>query len=253
MSISVVFIIKNGIKNGYCFWESLLSSLNFADELIVSEGYSEDKTYDYIKEFVRRYKDDIKINLFRDEWEKESYHGEVISKVSERAIVKARCDFTYLLQADEVIADETAQYIVKVSKIEDINSVCFPFYHFLRSWVPSKGGYDKAIRMVRRGHGKLKGDGFTFFGNDLDPVYQSKNCPKPIAHFAWCFPNQNIVKDIEHYKIYTNITEYKEKMIKAAGMVGMELPPYPLGDFNDFPELARRFIGKAEYSLPFRL
>ena len=253
MSISVVFIIKNGIKNGYCFWESLLSSLNFADELIISEGFSEDKTYDYIKEFVKRYKNDVKINLFRDEWEKESYHGEVISKVSERAISKTQCDFSYLLQADEVITDETAEHIVNVSKMEDINSVCFPFYHFLRSWVPSKGGYEEAVRMVRRGHGKLKGDAWSFGPPDIEPICSAKNCPKPIFHFAYDFPNQNIVKDIEHYKIYPNITEYRDAMVKASGLIGMELPPYPLGDFNDFPELAKRFVGKAEYTLPFEL
>jgi len=253
MSISVIFVIKNGIKNGYCFWESLLSSLNFADELIISEGMSTDRTYDYVKEFVKRYKNDIKINLFRDEWEQESYHGEVISKVTERAIVKAQCDFVYNLQSDEIIADETAEYIVKLSKMNDINSAFFPFYHFLRGWAPVKGGYQEAIRLVRRGHGKLKGDAWTFCGDDLEPIYQSTNCPKPIYHFAFCFPNQNIIKDIEHYKIYTNVVEYKENMIKASKLVGMELPAYPLGDFNDFPDLARRFIGKSEYTLPFDL
>ena len=251
MSISVVFVIKNGILNGYCFWESLLSCLPFADEIILSEGNSKDKTYDYIKEFVNRYGSKVKIDLFRDKWEEKSYHGEVISKVTERAMERAKCDWIYLLQADEILDTKTSQYISDVSKIKNINAVSFPFYHFLRGWVPVKGGYQEAVRMARRGLGRLKGDGWTIEG--VDPVYSSSHCPKPIYHFAFVFPNSNVIKDIEHYKIYTNVVEYKSQMVSACKLVGRKLDPYPLGDFNDFPELAKRFIGKAEYPLPFEL
>lgn len=140
MSISVIFVIKNGILNGYCFWESLQSCLPFADEIVISEGHSEDKTKAYMDEFVNRYGKKVCINLYQDEWEKESYHGEVISRVSERAIAHAKCDLVFLLQADEIIDGKTAKYIIDVSKGRGISAVSFPFYHFLRGWTPVKIG-----------------------------------------------------------------------------------------------------------------
>lgn len=243
MSISVVFVVKNAIKQGYCFQESLLSCLPFADEIVISEGYSDDDTMKYLKRFA----EDNDAMLFQDEWE-ESYHGEVIAKVSERAIAKATCKWIYYLQADEIIPPETAQYIKEISDDYEHASIAFPFYHFIRSWEPAKtAAYHEAVRMVVRGCGSLKGDGWTFDG-DICPIYPADACPKPIYHFAWVFPKQNDIKDIEHAKIYKNVTEYQEKMQKACQNPS-ELQPYPRTDFDDFPELVRRFVGKAEYPL----
>ena len=103
--------------------------------------------------------------------------------------------------------------------------------------------------MVRNGCGHLKGDAWTFTGDDIAPVYESAHCPKPVFHFAWIFPKQNDLKDIEHAKLYQNYPEYQEKM-KSACKNPSKPEPYPRTDFDDFPELARRFVGKAEYTLP---
>lgn len=250
MSISVVTIAKNIIKQGYCFWESLQSSLPFAAEIIISEGYSDDKTMEYLKEFKKKY-DKVSMLIFQDKWEEQSFHGEVITKVSERAIKKANGDWIYYLQADEIIPLETAQYIKNISKSDKYNSVAFPFVHFIRAWEPSRNpAYKNAIRMIRKGKGYLKGDAFTFTGFNLLPTCPDYKCPKPICHFAFIFPKQNNNKDIEHAKLYQNYPEYQEKMKKACQCLNQKQEAYPLGDFDDFPELARRFIGKAEYPLP---
>lgn len=255
MSISVVFVIKNAIKQGYCFLEALKSCLPFANEIIISEGCSDDDTMFYLKRFVRSYSYKAFMMLFQDKWEETSYHGEVIAKVSERAIKRASENWVYYLQADEVIPPETAEYIKNFADEDGFsskdsggyNSLALPFWHFDRQWEPSNKGYKAAIRMIRNGCGHLKGDAWTFTGDGIVPTYDSL-CPKQIYHFNWVFPKQNNVKDIEHSKIYQNIPEYQERMKKACN--NKEVAPYPRTDFDDFPELARRFIGKAEYPLP---
>ena len=181
MSISVVFFGKNLITQGYCFWESLQSCLPFADELIISEGYSDDDTYKYLNRFVTEHKDELPITLFQDAWEKESYHGEVIAKVSDRLIKKATKDWVYYLQADEIIHEDNIKFIKFIAESSDYNAVSFPFYHFTRAWEPTQG-YTDAIRMIRN-HRKinLKGDAWTF-ESEVDPVCPSIESPRPVYH-----------------------------------------------------------------------
>ena len=249
MAISTVFVIKNGIKQGYCFWESLLSCLPFTDELIISDGFSNDGTFEALESFTNRYNSQVPIVLYKDDWNDKSYHGEIISKVTHRAMEKTTKDWILYLQADEVYHEYIGSYIKDISK-SDYNSVYFPFYHFIRSWEPSRNAaYNVAIRMARRNQNpRLKGDGWTF--DKIDPVAPSNLCPKPIYHFAWVFPKQNDVKDIEDANIYINFPDYQEKMKSACKLLKISKKPYPRTDFNDFPELSRRFVGKGEYTLP---
>lgn len=246
--ISVVFIIKNALKQGYCFWESLSSCLPFADEIIISEGYSEDKTLEYIKKFKISH-NNVPITIFQDNWEKISYHGEVIAKVSQRAINRAKNDWIYYLQADEVIHEDNISHIKNISKSTQYNAASFPFYHFIRAWKPSEQGYKEAIRMIRKNKRiNIQGDAWTFEG-EINPLCPANLSPKPIYHFGWVFPKQNDIKDIDHSKIYTNMPEYQEKMRKALQNKDLRTK-YELEDFNDFPEISRRFVGKSEYIPP---
>ena len=257
MSISVVIVAKNIVKQGYCWYESLMSCLPFVDELVISEGYSKDQTLCYLEKFLEPLCSQKKIVMVQYKWPEKSYHGEAIAVVSEEAIKRPKCDWVYYLQADEIIPPETAEYIKNFAdndgfssdKSGGYNSLALSFSHFIRSWEPSKEGYKNAIRMVRNGCGHLKGDAWTFTGDDIVPTYDSF-CPKDIFHFAWVFPKQNDIKDIEHAKLYQNYPEYQEKMKKACQDINSPKFPYPRTDFDDFPELARRFIGKAEYPLP---
>ena len=215
-SISVVFAIKNGLKNGYCFWESLQSCLPLADELIISDGYSQDGTYEALLKFKDKYCKNIPTNLYQDEWEEKSYHGEVIAKVSQRAIDRATKEFIYYLQADEVLSEPIVNHIRSISTQGRYNSASFNFYHFQRAWSPSNEGYRDAIRMVRRSKNvKLLGDGFSF--DKCAPICHANLCNGAVFHFNWCFPRQNDFKDIEHSRIYTNIPEYSEKMKTEIG------------------------------------
>ena len=250
MSISVVTVGKNIIKMGYCFWESLQSCFPFADEIIISEGYSKDDTYKYLEAFSKKYDSFIPIRLYQDEWETNSYVGEAITKATEKVIQRANCEYVYYLQLDEIIPEDLAMRIREVSSKPEFNSMRFPFYHFLNEWQPhKKPAYEEAIRMARTSKfPKLKGDGWTFA--DIDPVYPANWLCKPIYHFGSVFPKTNDVKVIEHAKIYQNVPEYQDKMKVVIRQSKQPKVAYPRTSFNDFPQLARRFIGEAEYKLP---
>jgi len=250
MSISVVFIAKNVIKQGYCFWESLSSCLPIANEIIIGEGFSTDDTLQYLIKFKKYYKNKVKINLFQEKWPDKSYLGEAIKIVSQNAIKKAQCEYVYYLQADEVIHEQNIPFIKKIASEKKYNSVVFPFHHFTRAWEPSKEGYRSAIRMIRNiATIQLMGDAWSFEG-DTEPSFGPDNVPKPVYHFNWCFSSHNDIKDIEHARLYVNIPEYQEKMKRALSTLNKKKEPYPLTKFNDFPKITKRFIGKAEYILP---
>jgi hypothetical protein len=250
-SISVVFAIKNGLKNGYCFWESLQSCLPLADELIISDGYSQDGTYEALLKFKDKYCKNIPTNLYQDEWEEKSYHGEVIAKVSQRAIDRATKEWILMVQADEIYHPLTIDYIKEIAT-KPYNAISFPFLHFLRALRPSNDGYKEAIRMVRRSKNvKLKGDGWSF--DSVEPICPSSLCKNPVFHLAWIFPKCNDIKDIEHAKLYENFPCYKEKMQLALKSLNQPKKPYPIDPnfgIENFPPLARRFIGAVEYTLP---
>jgi len=155
--------------------------------------------------------------------------------------------YIYYLQADEILHEENIPYIKEIAEKDKYNSVSFPFYHFVNSWVPStdKRFYKEAIRMVKnRSDIHLKGDGWTFEGN-IDPC--DNKCPNRIFHFGWVFPNANKTKHIEHFKIYQNVVEYRDNLVKACNDKRTEA--YSVGDFKDFPEIAKRFIGKEKYEI----
>ncbi len=100
--ISVCFVIKNGMINGYPFWESLSSSVPLADEVIVSEGYSTDGTYEALVKFQKKY--GPKIKMFRTDWGKfGSQSGSVITKVSQEAFDRCSRSWIYYLQYDYII------------------------------------------------------------------------------------------------------------------------------------------------------
>jgi glycosyltransferase involved in cell wall biosynthesis len=256
--ISVCFVIKNGIKQGYPFWESLKSCLSFADEVVISEGLSDDGTADYIRKFMSMYSNRTTFRLYTDDWNSfSSPCGEVIAKVSHANFKRCQYEWVYYLQADEVLHDDNAAFVRSVADGNDgYNAVKFMFYHFINSWKPyPRGGaaYDEAIRMVRNRPGILfLGDAWTFHGG-IHPVCSSDKAPKPIYHLGWVFPKNCDIKSVEHAELYKDMQGYqdcakvaRERMENKVYEKGFDLPD----DFDDFPEGVARLFCKLQYELP---
>jgi len=256
--ISVCFVVKNGMINGYPFWESLESCLPIADEIVISEGMSRDNTFEVLNKFKNKYGD--KVNIFRTEWSKFSaYSGEVIALVSEEAMKKCSYEWIYYLQADEVIHEDNVQFLksVPTGGVGNCNSIYFKFAHLIGSWKPlPQGGaaYSEAIRMVKNIPSiTLLGDGWTFTGS-TQPVFPSTTIPKPIYHLGWVFPKNIDQKNIEQAKIYSTMKIYQDKAASARQNVakgynqklGLPIPT----DFDDYPKNVKRLVGAFEYTLP---
>ncbi len=257
--ISVCFVIKNGLINGYPFWESLESSLPIADEIIISEGNSSDKTYEALLKFKEKYGDKIKI--FRTNWERKHVGGcgEIISVISSEAISKCSHNWIYYLQADEIIHKDNYGIIKEVasSKLGNFNSINFKYAHFIGSWTPLPFGsaaYSEAIRMVRNIREiSLMGDAWTFKGS-IYPVFPSNNVPKPVYHFGWVFPKNIDQKNVEQAKIYPSMCNYQKKARDSAENIKKgysQKNGFPKSEtFDDYPESMKRLIGQFEYTLP---
>lgn len=255
--ISVCFVVKNGITNGYPFWESLQSCLPIADEIVISEGNSTDDTFKVVKKFCELHPD--KAHFFRCDWNNhKTAAGEVIAKVSMEAMQKCRRQWIYYLQADELIHKDNYQVIRDVSCGKfNCRSVYFEFAHFIGSWDPLPVGgaaYSYAIRMVKNVRDiSLIGDAWTF-GGATAPVLSAKDFPKPIYHFGWVFPKNISQKSIEQAKIYPHLPEYQAKAKNAIEAIksgqdekkGLPMP----NTFTDFPESMKRLVGQYEYTLP---
>jgi len=256
--ISVCFVIKNGITQGYPFWESLKSCLSFADEIVISEGYSDDGTDDVIRRFIDMYSDQVKFRLYRDDWDAcHSPYGEVIATISLKNLRRCEYKWVYYLQADEVLHESNANFVKDINAYHshEFNSVSFRFYHFINSWKPLESGraYDEAIRMVKNSPDiTFLGDAWNFQGG-INPTCPAGLSPKPIYHLGWVFPKNCDIKSVEHGKIYAKHQSYQDSAAKAKQRMsdgnyqgGYEKP----ADFDDYPEGVARLFGLVEYQLP---
>ena len=259
--ISVCFIIKNALINGYPFWESLESCLPIADEIVISEGNSDDKTMSYLEKFSERHPGIVK--MFHDDWNSvNSPNGEVIAEISNRNLRRCQHNWIYYLQADEIIHPKNYSFIRMISSsILPVRTVEFGFVHFLESWEPimpqnplnRPGFYNVAIRMVKNDPKIfLRGDGWTF-GGETNPMTLAEWAPQYLYHLGWVFPKNIALKTIEMIKIRTTDNEWKKKAEEAKkNLVSGQFPQVKQFDLSkfDLPPQIKRLVGMNEYLPP---
>lgn len=141
-TLSVVLATYNEEKN---LSACLRSLKDLADEIIVVDGSSIDKTVDIAKEYGAR----VKVTT-----NKPIFH---INK--QMAIDMATCDWVLQLDADERISPELKKEIIKIvnSKHSTINGYWIPRKNWFLGRFLMKGGIypDYTLRLYKRGKGKL--------------------------------------------------------------------------------------------------
>ena len=256
--ISVNFVIKNGIVQGYPFWESLKSCLGFADEVVISEGCSDDGTRRFIDHFADIHADRCSFHIHKDDWNQyTSGRGELIAKISDVNMRRCRYEWVYYLQADEVLHPENTGFVRDVAANHpEFNSVSFRFAHFLGSWKPlpkNGGAYNEAIRMTRnRGNIKFLGDAWNFTGA-VRPICPAGLSPKPIFHLGWVFPKNIDHKKIGHAQLYSHMQIYQKGVEECRRRIteGYDYKPIETPvDFDDYPPSIQRLFGMVAYELP---
>ena len=244
MSISGVTIIKNGIKLGYPFIESILSILDICDEFIISEGFSDDGT-DKILDSAFGNLDKVKI--FRDEWP-ERTGGRAIAEITDIAVSRAACDWIYYIQADEVVHEDNLPLIRNIAASrKDFHSAAFSFLHFDGSWdhIVENPSYEWAIRMFRNGYDiRSHRDGWSFDG-EVEPVLNCTQDCQPIFHYGWIFRENIKAKQENHARLYPE----NEKYQRAAKRPAPSEPPKP-NYSGGHPKIVKPLMKVDKYS-PF--
>ena len=140
MSLSVVVITRNEEAN----LPRCLESVAWADERIVIDSGSTDRTLDIARE--------NKAKLFEEAWK--GYAGQKNS-----AIAKASCGWVLSLDADEAVSPELAENIQRVVGGEDEKLAGYFMSRrnlFLGRWIRHGGFYpDRKLRLFRRGKGEF--------------------------------------------------------------------------------------------------
>jgi glycosyltransferase involved in cell wall biosynthesis len=98
MKVSVYTFVKDGLVQDYHVVDMLRHHLDFADEIVVHEGFSTDGTYEAISNI------DSKIKVFRSDWDR--HEGMAwVNQFKDEARKRCTGDWCVLLDADEFIPD----------------------------------------------------------------------------------------------------------------------------------------------------
>ncbi len=171
-SLSLAVITKNEEKN----IERMLKSAAFADEIIVIDSGSTDKTTEICKKAGARV-----------------YHQDWLGFVGQKRLAfgKCHCDWILNLDADEALSKgliiEIKNAVEKTG--ENINGFSMPRLSFyLGKWIRHGGWYpDRKTRLIRNGKAKWQGKGLH---ERLEVTGNVKKMENPILHYVY--------KDISH-------------------------------------------------------
>ena len=98
--------MKNVIRQGYPVAEAIASSLPICDEFLISDGYSNDGTFEMLQKIASLNK---KIKLSRIEWEKKDLT--VLADVSNKLREQCSSDYLFYIQAAEVVHEANVKML----------------------------------------------------------------------------------------------------------------------------------------------
>ncbi|MHB8202229.1 MAG: glycosyltransferase family 2 protein [Desulfomonilaceae bacterium] len=166
-SLSVVIITKNEEDR----IGNLLGSVSFADEIVVVDSGSSDRTLEICRSYGAK--------TFHQKWL--GYAGQ-----KQFAMQNASCDWVLSLDADEIIPDETRVEILDALTMETDQAVGFSFPRlswYLDKWIYHGGWFpDRKVRLVRRGAACWVG---VALHEKLEVYGTVKLLKNPILHFVY--------------------------------------------------------------------
>ena len=125
-------VLKNVLKTGYPFVESIAASLPVCDEFLISEGYSDDGTFEIVDKISKLNK---KVKVFRQEWPSTKKYS-VIAEVTNSVRAKCSYDYIFSIQANEVVHEKAAEFLRALPEIcPDVNTFSLPFVHLVKDYL----------------------------------------------------------------------------------------------------------------------
>ena len=183
LTLSVAVITKNEEER----LPDCLRSVSFADEIVVVDSKSTDKTVEIAKEFGCR--------VFVEDWK--GYSSQKNS-----AIGKCKHDWVLVIDADESIPEETKNEIVRIinATANSADAYSFPRKNFFHGkWIRHSGWWpDRVVRLFKKSKGRTDN---SLVHEAIEVNGTIKNLSTPIIH--------NSIKDLtfvlEKINIYSSL------------------------------------------------
>lgn len=162
MKVSGFTIIRDGVRLGYPFEESIRSVLPLCDEFIVAVGDSDDGTLERLEAMG-----EPKLKLVRTVWNENCRtHGYVVAQQKMVAQYNCTGDWAFYLESDEVIHEDDLGRVRDAMEYylgdREVEALVFDYYHFYGdanhlNVFPS--AYRKAARVIRNSLRSIAPDG----------------------------------------------------------------------------------------------
>lgn len=162
MKVSGFSFIRDGVRFGYPFVESIRSVLPVCDEFVIAVGEGSDETLDRLKAM-----NEPRLRIIQTTWnEKMRQHGFVYAQ--QKMIAQYNCtgDWALYLEGDELFHEQDLERLREVLEralaYDDIEALAFDYYHFwgepglLRD---TPGLYRKAARAIKNNVRSIAPDG----------------------------------------------------------------------------------------------
>ena len=235
--ISGFMIVKNVLKQGYPFVEAIAAALPICDEFLISDGYSTDGTFEIID---RMTKSNSKIKVFREEWPNEKKWS-ILAQVTNSLRKKCKHDYIFSIQANEVIHEESVDYIKSLPQIfPDVHTFSFPFWQLVQvfklsedfrlrlsknldgiiatgdAWTlgPSKSFVRMEVLKRMRNPRTLsryfsRGVQWTYADACSNPTSRAVYLPKPVFRYWSLFPLNYLEKTAGHAELFDLAGHYR--------------------------------------------
>jgi hypothetical protein len=218
MKVSGFSIVRQGLRFGYPFEESIRSLLPLVDELVIGVGDGDDGTL----EKVRAIKDP-KLKVFQSRWDMSRREGGLVLSVeTNKALARCQGDWGVYLQADEVLHEDDLEGLQGAmrrhldSRVEGLSLSYLHFYgsyHTLqdqrRKW------YRRAIRAVKLGRGiESAGDAYGFKAGGRSLLRADSGAR--VFHYGWSRPPEIMLeKQMNLDRMYHDEDWVRQRHAKA--------------------------------------
>lgn len=208
MDLIGLTVLKNATLMGYPWVESLLSVLPVCEHFHISEGYSEDDTWEVLQRLQEKYGD--KISLSRYEWPVMET-GFAIGSATNYGLSQIRHlgGKVLYVQADELWHPDSVEEMVRMAQ-EPYDAYFVPFLHLEHNCqeIQRGAGYQWAVRMVANDENITSHrDAWTFEGYEKSLTVYS--LPHPLVHCNYCFwDNVPIKKRRQADDLYADLGHY---------------------------------------------
>ena len=204
MKVSGFTFVRNGVKLGYPFVESIRSLLPLVDEMVVNVPRSDDDTLKRVRAIGDR-----KIAVFESDWDDSLREGGLIlSLQTNRALERCGGDWAFYLQADEVLHEADYPAIRAALRLyqtrDNVDGLSFRYVHFEGGYhAVNPFRYRRQVRVIRN-NGRIVSEGDACGFRRLDGrKLRDRKLRARVFHYGWARPADEMQrKNRELEKLY---------------------------------------------------